>query len=391
MADKYKGYHLEDFIWDDYFFSLAKKVSKNECIEEWNRLLEENPDEVKKIEEAYLIINGIHIREKEVSDLVILEKWNGLRNIMVSHKRRTLVYKWSGIVAAACLLIFFLNTIYRNEIQIRPKENKTDLLSVLDDMKSESSEIQMIVGEEDVIDINNDALIRQEEDGSIIVNEGKIQRETKAETEQIQLIVPNGKRTSLTLNDGSKIWVNSGTKLIYPSHFSENIREIFVDGEIYLDVARNESQPFIVHSKGLDVKVLGTSFNITTYKEDNFTNVVLVSGSVEVIMDNKVSTRLNPSDCFHLENGVKSVNQVDVYNYICWKEGILKLEKTTLDEIFNRLSRHYNIQILYGNHYTNIEYNGKLSMEESIDEVLGNIAMTEPFTYTKENNVIKIE
>ncbi len=82
-----------------------------------------------------------------------------------------------------------------------------------------------------------------------------------------QLIVPNGKRSTLALEDGTKMWINAGSRVIYPNKFKKNKREIYVDGEVYMEVARDEERPFVVKTNMLDVQVLGTSFNVMAYKK----------------------------------------------------------------------------------------------------------------------------
>ncbi len=391
MLNKYSCFHLEDFIVDEYFFSLAKRVHEKECVEEWLRFLEENPDKKAEIEEAYLLINGIHIRQKELSDEKIQDQWLRLEKSIRSRKNRKVFYSLLAAATAACLVLFFSMRLYQHKESGFSNKNKKDKLSLLDELRPESNDVQVIIGRSEAIIIEEDACIQQKEDGSVIINdEKKVQGNAKVVTEDVQVVVPNGKRSSLTLMDGTRVWINSGTKLIYPSRFSDKVREIFIDGEIYLDVARNESLPFVVHTSGMDIRVLGTSFNVTSYKEDAFANVVLVSGSVEILTDDKASTSLKPNDCFHLENGLKSVKKVDIYNYTCWKDGVMKLEETPLNEIFNRLSRHYNIRIEYAKAYSGIRYKGKLSLDGTLEDVLDNIILTEPFAYEKKNNEIII-
>ena len=89
-------------------------------------------------------------------------------------------------------------------------------------------------------------------------------------------------RSSLTFSDGTKIWVNSGSKVIYPVSFEKKKREIYVEGEVYLDVTHDTSWPFVVRTQQVDVKVLGTSFNVSAYKDDSNMQVTLVEGKVEV-------------------------------------------------------------------------------------------------------------
>ena len=111
-----------------------------------------------------------------------------------------------------------------------------------------------------------------------------------------QIIVPPGKRTNVVFADGTKICVNAGTRVVYPEVFLDDSREIYVEGEIYLEVFRDESRPFIVRTEKMNVRVLGTTFNISAYKNQTESSVVLVEGKVEVELINKQKIKVSPNE-----------------------------------------------------------------------------------------------
>ena len=117
------------------------------------------------------------------------------------------------------------------------------------------------------------------------------------------MIIPKGKRTRLTLADGTHLWANSGTRVVYPSHFEKNHREIYVEGEVYLDVFRNEDAPFIVRTKDFQIQVLGTSFNVSAYPSEGVSSVVLVEGSVNVKNQQKEQVKLAPGQLVDIQTG----------------------------------------------------------------------------------------
>ena len=106
------------------------------------------------------------------------------------------------------------------------------------------------------------------------------------EGELNKLVVSYGKRARITLCDGTKIWANAGTVLLYPTYFEDKKREIYVDGEIYIDVTPNPEKPFIIKTSDMGIKVLGTSFNVSAYRDDAEKSIVLVTGKVEVAASN---------------------------------------------------------------------------------------------------------
>lgn len=138
-----------------------------------------------------------------------------------------------------------------------------------------------MVSDQKKIELDNNAQIVYSATGQVQVNSNKLVEDDIKE-EYNQIIVPKGKRSQIVLADNSKIWINSGSKVIYPRAFEGKYREIYVEGEVYLNVTHDTSKPFIVNTSGFEVRVLGTSFNISAYKNQEKAAVVLVEGSVNV-------------------------------------------------------------------------------------------------------------
>lgn len=385
MERKYSTYTLEDFVLDPDFFRLAKARYAGSDKESWDLLLQEYPEKKIVIEKAYHMINGIRIEEVKVTEEKIRQDFLYLEKKIKQRKNRRILYR---ISSAACFLLLIATGLYFFDFSKEEMVDKNTMLTQLAKTNVESDDIQIIRGESKNNISDNNATIREEEDGTLIVNDKPV--ESGHEAEYVQLIVPKGKRSFVTLRDGSKIWVNSGTKLLYPSQLDEKKREIYVEGEVYLEVAKDLSRPFLVHTANLDVKVLGTSFNVSAYADDLFSEVVLVTGSVEVNTNEKEITRLVPNTRYHLEDKIGVVEQVNVYNYICWKDGIMKLEGEELQDVFKRLSRYYNVTITTSTDIDQVRYFGKLSLEDSLENVLYNISLVEPIHYDRVGDTIHI-
>ena len=214
--------------------------------------------------------------------------------------------------------------------------------------------------------------------------------EKETEIKMNKLVVPWGKRSSLVLADGSKIWINSGSTLEFPSVFSISERLIRVDGEIYIEVTKNESKPFIVNTGKFDVTVTGTTFNVSAYNDDEVHNVVLVEGSVNVHAANNTTITLEPNDCFSLSNGNVEKQKVDVYDYISWKDGIYRFAGESLENILKRLSRYYDVSFVCDDNVKSMQLRGKLALMEDFTSVLDNIEVIVPIKYEIENDKILI-
>jgi ferric-dicitrate binding protein FerR (iron transport regulator) len=210
-----------------------------------------------------------------------------------------------------------------------------------------------------------------------------------------QLIVPYGKTAMLNLSDGTKIHVNSGSKLIYPSVFDKNKREIYLSGEIYLDVAKNEKCPFVIKTNHIDINVLGTKLNVSAYNDEPIQSVVLVSGKVCVKskeMKGNYSIFPNQAFSYDIVSDNVDIREVNVNNYISWIYGYIFLQSESLDHVFQKMGKHFNVPFIYNaKDFKNIYVSGKLDLNKTPEYILENISLAAPVYYKTEENHIKVE
>ncbi|TWO34535.1 FecR family protein [Seonamhaeicola sediminis] len=213
---------------------------------------------------------------------------------------------------------------------------------------------------------------------------------------QNTLTIPRGGQFYLVLADGTKVWMNSETKLKYPIDFTPNkTREVeLVYGEAYFEVSpstKHNGSGFIVHSEGQDVQVLGTQFNIKAYKDENTIFTTLVEGKVLVEnLDNQYQ-KLIPGEQSSLSLDSKSLNvtQVDVYNQISWKDGLFSFKNTSLKEITKVLSRWYDVSIVFEDQTKEtIEFNGVFRKNSNLKQILDIIQNTNEVKYRITNKTI---
>ena len=204
------------------------------------------------------------------------------------------------------------------------------------------------------------------------------------------MIVPSAKRSFLELADGSKIWVNANTRVVYPITFDNKKREIYVDGEIYIEVFPEEKRPFIVKSKKMDVRVLGTKFNVSTYESNEGASVVLVSGKVNVRTDNQAESLLTPADRLSYEKGTVDIRKVNVENYISWKEGFYTFDNECFSVVLDKLSNYYGKKIRYNSEVETLRCSGSLNLDEDMVKVLTGLESTMPVVFTIEREYISV-
>lgn len=201
-----------------------------------------------------------------------------------------------------------------------------------------------------------------------------------------QLLVPFGRQSHLTLSDGTRIWVNAGSKLIYPTLFNGDTREIHVEGEVYMEVAHDPSHPFIVHSQEMDVRVLGTKFYLSSYGPKDTREVVLLSGAVSVAptLAPQCETQIAPNQQAILgQNGCIDVRKVSARNFISWIDGYISCDNEPLGNILERIARHYDCRIDSTTEVADLPISGKLELQTDVNDVLSILSLTAPISVRK--------
>lgn len=181
------------------------------------------------------------------------------------------------------------------------------------------------------------------------------------------LVVSFGRRVKLGLPDNSQVWVNSGSRLIFPSRFEAKKREVFLSGEGYFDVEKNPEHPFFVRTTAMAVKVLGTEFNVSAYPENETIETVLKEGSVQIEENGrrwfgeKAVLVPNQKATFDKQTHEIKIGAVEHENYTLWKEGLVTIDEETLDDVFSKIERYFNIDIqVVDKENKNIQISGKL-------------------------------
>ncbi len=213
--------------------------------------------------------------------------------------------------------------------------------------------------------------------------------EQAEQIELLRLIVPKGKRSFVKLSDGSTLWVNSGSRLVYPAEFTGRKREIYLDGEIYGAIATVPGKSFSVHTERMEVTVLGTELNVQAYSSDASDAVVLVTGSVEVKPDNagEAGARLlTPGKMAVVEEETILVSTVNVEDYTSWKEGHYRFKNEPLANVTKRLSRYYGVDIECSSEAGLLKCSGGIFLQDDLRDVLDGLAISLPITIEKRDN-----
>lgn len=221
------------------------------------------------------------------------------------------------------------------------------------------------------------------------------QTSTKEKITYNSLIIPKGGEYNLTLSDGTKIWLNSNSKLKYPTKFSGKERLVELEGEAYFDVSKNKDFPFVVKMNDFQIKVLGTSFNVNAYNDEKEIVTTLVEGRVEVkdqLRNQKEILLPNDQFCINKHNGDFKKTHVDTEIYTAWKNGRLVFQNERLENIMIRLSRWYNVEVFFlNNESKDVRFTGDLARYEDFNNVLEMIELTDKVKFSIKNRSVLVE
>lgn len=207
------------------------------------------------------------------------------------------------------------------------------------------------------------------------------------------LVIPRGSEYSIVLADGTKVFLNAGSEIYYPVVFSGNKREVGLKGEAYFEVAKDERRPFFVQAGNIRVRVLGTSFNVTSYPGRKRIETTLEEGWIQ-ITDGKEQVDVVPGEqvVYDKNNGSFNVKSVDTKLYTSWKDGYYKFDQMTLENIMETLSLWYDLNVFYANDDVKLlEFTGRLRRYDRVEGLFRKFEQTDlvKFELNGKNVVIR--
>lgn len=201
------------------------------------------------------------------------------------------------------------------------------------------------------------------------------------------IVAKYGTQTDFELPDGSHVWLNSGSIIQFPIAFAKNIREVKLKGEAFFNVSHDVNHPFIVNTGKMNVEVLGTTFNVANYANDNTMEVELATGKVNLFTGNWVNKniigRMNPGQraVYDPKGNSISISNVEISKYLAWKDGFLMFSGDPMDEVVKKLNRWFNVEfIIQDSILTEYEYKATFR-EESLVQVLELLKLSSPIDY----------
>lgn len=402
MTKNYTKYTATQLLNDNFFLESEQHPTSDSQLF-WNQLEKENESLAKELKIARTFLNTLKKHTPKTSLPLEGEQeiWERIKLENYKHDTRHKQHLKKGLsVAATIALIIGISWHY-----LLPPDNlkqETDYLAILENTQQSvntSGEVQLILSNNEKIVIDGkETKVEYQEDGTLSINSKEEKKLTTVEESNLsktlnQLIVPAGKRSTITFQDGTKLWVNSGSKVIYPENFDKEKREIFAEGEIFLDVSPDQQRPFIVKTKQLDIKVLGTRFNVSAYQTEKQVQVVLVEGKVEIQTQEKEKSALVPNQLFsyNSETQMNHITQVDVSEYIAWKDGYYLFSKQKMDVVLRKISQYYEVDIDWNEKLNEFGCSGKLDLKEDLNDVLKVLQKAAPIIIKHNHEKIYID
>jgi len=379
--EKYTGFPLEDLLEDQEFITIVKNIQTNE---EWEDFLRRNAAAKDNIILARKIIELFKTHGGELAEDKKFRLWNEIRSFNKENSktiRLSKIKRFSRIAASLLILVSVGSALYfgfhRSDKSfqfsktINESSTETPLLVLSNGteikLSDDISSVEVVKGQDAVL-VNSDSLVqnlpvRQTKNDQITLNE---------------VSVPYGKKTTLTLEDGTKVWLNAGSHFAFPQRFEKGNREVFLEGEAYFEVTKKPDQPFIVSTRNIDVKVFGTKFNLSAYPTDNFCETVLLEGSVSVqtkgnLINDKTMLAPNQKARFLSDkNELTHSAAPDAEMYIAWINGWYQFSNESFAGVMAKLERYYNVKFSYDQALDSKAFpvSGKLNLTESLAETM---------------------
>jgi hypothetical protein len=368
--EKYIAYLTsEDFILDKEFcvWVLHPDIELDQF---WNLFLTEHPEKEELINSAIFIVKAIQPIEEDISE----QKLNDIFQKITKSGRAIKLSNFRALkYAAGIALLMTVGSLIWLSVQMKnqfPLETASEAPL--------KGKVIFANGSSREFDTERSTL-KQTTAGSLTINNDTVKViSTSGSLAMNQIIIPYGKRSEITLSDGTHIWINSGSQLSYPTKFKSDSREVFLSGEAFFDVKTNPDKPFYVITKDIRIKVLGTRFNVSSYTQDNTTQTVLVKGKISAAKNKLFSknVELIPGErlVYNKNNENLTKDRVDVSLYASWVNGYLIFRNVPISTVYKKIERYYNQTIVLEDGLDKITFSGKLDFKDNIKDVLENIS-----------------
>ncbi|NQU55565.1 MAG: FecR domain-containing protein [Bacteroidetes bacterium] len=388
---------ISKYLEDNRFIQWV--FNPNQELEDWWETFEiGHPKEKRNIQLARNILLNLRTTDRNLSEeekIVLFS--NILRQISAKQagKKKVSLITTAFKYAAVAILFFSFGAILFYQ-----KDNFTSQFNsqiATKPVAEDEAKLFRSNGESILLEEKN-SVIEYNADGNIIVNNNVIkatQPVQKGIPELHQLVIPFGKTSEIILPDGTKVFLNAGSRLVFPEFFVDKKREVFLVGEAFFEVKEDKAHPFIVQTSDIRIKVLGTKFNVSAYPSDNIIETVLTVGKVRLEQNNSgifdLAMELEPGQLatYNKTSSETLIKEVSTDNYVLWKDGLYKFDHSDLNRVIKKLERYYNIRFNYSDPMLGIiKISGKLDLNETREEIIRRLSLAASVKIIKKGECI---
>lgn len=344
-------------------------------LQDWLKKDETNIDEFAK----YLALFKESGALSNLKQIQSEDAWSNISKSISKPEQKSKVRKlhaWLPYAAAVAVLVavsYFMIEQVRTDYDFGKDYNFAEISSIGSKKAvltlENGQKVSLEESDKELITESDGTLIQKNADSELVYDNTS---SSKNKVLYNQIDIPRGGEYSLVLADGTKVWLNSESSLRYPVHFLGNKRRVELTGEAYFEVTHNPNKPFIIKSHDTEIKVLGTSFNVSAYEDEEYIATTLVEGSVEVsCLGNK--ELLKPGFQATIKKGDNrfKLEKVNTALYTAWKNGVFRYKNQSLEKICYQLSRWYNVEFFFTDHkYREYRFTGAAKKSKSLNFTL---------------------
>jgi len=377
--------NISKYLEDKRFINWV--FNSNDELDKWWKSFEiKHPKEKQNILLAKNVLSKFKTTDKELSEEEKIQLFtNVLKDIEEKQKSGKYIHLLTTVLKYAAVAILFFSIgalLFYRQNKIDPQYLSQN---ITEPINNNVAKLIRPNGESILLD-NQRSVIEYTAKGKVKINNttlDTLQSIGNSTSVLNKLIIPYGKTSEVLLPDGTKVYLNAGSRFIYPENFIYKNREVFLIGEAFFEVKHDSEHPFIVQTPDINIKVLGTKFNVSAYPSDNIVETVLTEGKVRLKQNNtwlfseSVDLAPNQLATYNKKSMKTELSTVDTDNYTLWKDRIFKFESTELSKVIKKIERFYNIKVQYSNSLQrSIKISGKLDLKEGQEETINRIAVT---------------
>ncbi|PKP00566.1 MAG: hypothetical protein CVU13_03430 [Bacteroidetes bacterium HGW-Bacteroidetes-8] len=354
------------------------------------------------------------LRDPQDGDIVYYnERKNNLSQINQDRAWSRLWLRRRGVqligAASAALIVLLLSLI----IFIPAKQEDSDRVVMMSNLLPVKGMVTLELSSGEIVELDSSSNLAERLSGIIVdANENEIsyagvdrdetsaneidrkesdRGKREASVEYNELSIPKGRSYSLVLSDGSKVWLNAQSKIKYPVRFIKNERRVYISGEAYFEVVKDDKTPFLVETSDYSVKVLGTKFNVNAYPDERVGATTLVSGSISIPSTEGADRLILPGEQFQFNKDSKSVivEKVNTDLFTSWIDNVLIMDQMPLEEIFKILNRRYEINLFFDDESIKKEtFSGAIPLNDYLSIILNQISKVSNVDFQIEGSVV---